>query len=242
MQNVILTTRDSWTLALEPQGSNINTTEKASKKIALKVLLLFCFCFCFFPKERRNWFVLAHVRPREPSLLEGNTVLQRCACTQKLLPGLVLAVEPRGHAWPEVLSAEPEERCKEDRRWPHPTGTSSGIASLTCWKRGAIVLPLVECLPPAVTKNFGQTFQCEGAEEGFLMWGPSSALASQCGERSPSEPPETQPSPLQAVHAVTETQTRSFLGISQWPDVESKHQVKTELSVQNGKKGNQKKI
>lgn len=125
---------------------------------------------------------------------------------------------------------------KEDRCQPSPAGTSSGTASLMCWKRGAIVLPLVECLPPAVTKNFGQTFQCEGAEEGFLRWGPSSALASQCGERSPSEPPETQPSPLQAVHAVTETQTRSFLGISQWPDVESKHQVKTELSVQNGEK------
>lgn len=77
------------------------------------------------------------------------------------------------------------------------------------------MLPLVECLPPAVTKNFGQTFQCEGAEEDFLRWGPSSALASQCGERSPSEPPETQPVPLQAVHAETETQTRSFLGISQ---------------------------
>lgn len=124
-----------------------------------------------------------------------------------------------------------------------PTLLFQRDSALRCWKWGVVVLPLVECLPPAVTKNFGQTFQCEGAEEGFLRWGPSSALASQCGERSPSEPPETQPVPLQAVHAVTETQTRSFLGISQWPDVESKHQVKTELSVKmEGKKKKKKEL
>lgn len=89
-------------------------------------------------------------------------------------------------------------------------------------------LPLVECLPPVVTKNFGQTFQHEGGEEGFRRWGPSSALAFQSGERSPSEPPET---PLWAVHAVTERQARKVLGISHWPDVESMHQVKTKPSV-----------
>lgn len=94
-------------------------------------------------------------------------------------------------------------------------GMSSEIASFKLSMLGAIqMLPLVERPPPVVTKNFGQTFQHEGGEEGFLRWGPSSALASQCGERSPSEPPETQPFPLRVVHAVTESQTRRFLGIS----------------------------
>lgn len=72
----------------------------------------------------------------------------------------------------------------------------------------------MECLLPVVTKNFDQTFQHEGGEEAFRKWGPSSALASQCGERSPLELPETQPFPLWVVHAVTERQARKVPGIS----------------------------
>lgn len=86
------------------------------------------------------------------------------------------------------------------------------------------MLPLVECLLPVVTKNFGQTSQCESGEEGFPRWDPSSGAASQPGERSRSEPPETRRGPWWAARALTGRRSRQAPGILQLPDVGSKHQ------------------
>lgn len=58
-------------------------------------------------------------------------------------------------------------------------------------KNTPVMLPLVECLLPVVTKSFGQTSQYEWGEEGFPRWDLSSGVASRRGERSQSEPPET---------------------------------------------------
>lgn len=82
----------------------------------------------------------------------------------------------------------------------------------------------MECLLPVVTKSFGQTFQCEWGEEGFQRWDLSSGVASPRGERSRSEPPETQRGPLWAARALTGRQSRQVPGILQLPDVGSKHQ------------------
>lgn len=90
-------------------------------------------------------------------------------------------------------------------------------------KSTPVILPLVECLLPVVTKSFCQTSQCEWGEEGFRRWDPSSGVASRRGERSRSEPPETQTGPLWAVHALTGRQSRQVPGILQLPAVGSRH-------------------
>lgn len=83
----------------------------------------------------------------------------------------------------------------------------------------------MECLLPVVTKSFGQTFQCEWGEEGFQRWDLSSGVASPRGERSRSEPPETQRGPLWAARALTGRQSRQVPGILQLPDVGSGDQL-----------------
>lgn len=88
-----------------------------------------------------------------------------------------------------------------------------------------VMLPLVECLLPVVTKSFGQTSQCEWGEEGSPRWDPSSGAASQRGARSRSEPPETQRGPWWAARALTGRRSRQVPGILQLPDVGSKHQT-----------------
>lgn len=88
-----------------------------------------------------------------------------------------------------------------------------------------VMLPLVECLLPVVTKSFGQTSQCEWGEEGFPRWDPSSGAASPRGARSRSEPPETRRGPWWAARALTGRRSRQAPGILQWPDVGSKHQT-----------------
>lgn len=93
------------------------------------------------------------------------------------------------------------------------------------------MLPLVECLLPVVTKSFGQTSQCEWEEEGFPRWGPSSGVASQCGERSRSEPPETRTGPWWAAHALTGRRSKQVPGILQLPDVGSKHQTNSRAGL-----------
>lgn len=87
----------------------------------------------------------------------------------------------------------------------------------------ALMLPLVECLPPVVTKSFGRTSQCEWAEEGFLRWDPSSGVASRPCERSHSEPPGTQTGPWWVARAPTGRRSRQVPGISQLPAEGSKH-------------------
>lgn len=89
----------------------------------------------------------------------------------------------------------------------------------------------MECLLPVVTKSFGQTSQCEWEEEGFPRWGPSSGAASQRGERSRSEPPETRRDPWWAAHALTGRRSRQVPGILQLPDVGSKHQTNIRAGV-----------
>lgn len=86
-------------------------------------------------------------------------------------------------------------------------------------------LPLVECLLPVVTKSFCQTSQCEWGEEGFPRWDPSSGAASQRGERSRSEPPETRTGPWWAAHVLTGRRSGQVPGILQLPDVGSEHQT-----------------
>lgn len=88
-----------------------------------------------------------------------------------------------------------------------------------------VILPLVEYLLPVVTKSFGQISQFEWGEEGFRRWDPSSGAASQHGERSQSEPPETQTGPWWAARALTGRRSRQVPGILQLPDVGSKHQT-----------------
>ena len=88
-----------------------------------------------------------------------------------------------------------------------------------------VILPLVECLLPVVTKSFGQTSRCEWGEAGFQRWDPSSGAASPHGESSRSELPETQRGPSWAARAPTGRRSRQVPGISQLPDVGSKHQT-----------------
>lgn len=85
-----------------------------------------------------------------------------------------------------------------------------------------MTLPLVECLLPVVTKSFCQTSQCEWEEEGFQRWDLSSGVASQHGEGSRSEPPETQTGLSWAAHAMTGKRSRQVPGILQPPVVESR--------------------
>lgn len=92
-------------------------------------------------------------------------------------------------------------------------------------KNTPVMLPLVECLLPVVTKNFGQTSQCEWGEEGFLTWDPSSGAASRRGERSRSGPPETPRGPWWAARALTGRRSRQGLGILQLPSVGSKDET-----------------
>ena len=88
-----------------------------------------------------------------------------------------------------------------------------------------VMLPLVECLLPVVTKSFGQTSQCEWGEVGFQRWDLSSGVASRRGENSHSEPPVTQRGPSWAAHAPTGRRSRQVPGISLLPDAGSKHQT-----------------
>ena len=91
--------------------------------------------------------------------------------------------------------------------------------------RTPVMLPLVECLLPVVTKSFGQTSQCEWGEVGFQRWDLSSGVASRRGESSHSEPPETQTGPSWAAHAPTGRRSGQVPGISLLPDAGSKHQT-----------------
>lgn len=56
-------------------------------------------------------------------------------------------------------------------------------------------------------------------------------MASQRGERSRSEPPETQTGPWWAARALTGRRSRQVPGILPLPDVESKHQTNSRATV-----------